>query len=418
MARIPKDKKEAEDFVKRALESWRLALLINEKGNAKTCLANALIAFRGSDAWEGILQFDTFHQRAMLAGRLPWCDRHEERAWTPTDDGLAANWLQHEGIMLASPAVSEAIEIVARDRPFHPVLAHLHRLQWDGEARLDEWAIRFLGAEDTPFVRAVASRWLISAVARVMQPGCKADCALILEGKQGLLKSTALRTLAFPWFTDELAELGSKDAAIQLAGAWIVEMAELDAMKRGDVARIKSFLSRTTDRFRPPYGRRTVEQPRQCVFAGTVNDNEYLRDETGGRRFWPIACTAIDIAGLTAARDQLWAEARDRYLAEESWWLNSEDLVSSAADEQEKRRRRDPWEPAIAEFLAGRSTTSISEILSEKFNIPLGERSQLDANRVAACLKSVGWIRYRQRFGEILEWRYRPEMFPPSPASS
>ena len=157
--------------------------------------------------------------------------------------------------------------------------------------RLEEWVITYLGAEDTPLNRAVGSRWMISGVARILQPGAKVDHMLILEGPQGAKKSSALKTLAgAEWFTDELAEIGSKDAAQQMRGIWVIEIAELDAISRAEVSRIKAFLSRTTDRYRPPYERYVVEMPRQCVFAGSVNPDTYLRDETGNRRFWPVRC--------------------------------------------------------------------------------------------------------------------------------
>jgi putative DNA primase/helicase len=177
----------------------------------------------------------------------------------------------------------------------------------------------------------VAARWLISAVARVFQPGAKADCCLILEGGQGIGKSSALRILGDPWFTDEIADLGGKDASFQTQGVWIVEIAELDSMNRSEVSRIKSFMSRNVGRFRPPYGRRIVESPRQCVFAGSVNHNVYLRDETGGRRFWPVECRSIDLAGLKRDRDQPWAEAVFKYQAGSPWWLESAELITKAA---------------------------------------------------------------------------------------
>jgi predicted P-loop ATPase len=405
MPRIPRDKKEAEEFVHHAMQEWRLALLLNESGAPKTCLANALIALRGHAEWRGILWFDTLHQRTMLRGKLPWCDRHEERAWLPQDDGLAADWLQHEGIMLASKAASEAIELVGHDQPYHPVLDYLSRVKWDGEPRTDKWAIQCLGVTDTDYARAVSSRWLISAVARVMEPGCKADCALILEGEQGIGKSQALKILFNPWFTDELAELGSKDAAIQLAGAWCVELAELVGMRRADIDRVKAFISRTHDRYRPVYGIRTIEQPRQCVFAGTVNDREYLRDETGGRRFWPISCKAIDLDKLAEWRDQLWAEARDQYEAGELWWIDGE-LAASAEEMQEERRYQDPWEEQVAEYLRGKADTSVNEILAE-LDIARGERSLAQAMRVGSALRLLGWERYQKRDDRARSWRYR-----------
>jgi len=135
---------------------------------------------------------------------------------------------------------------------YHPVLNYLERCQWDGVARLDQWTVNYLGAPDTPYVRAVSSKWMISAVARVHRPGCKVDTGLILEGFQGIRKSTAIGVLANPWFTDEVADLGTKDSALQLAGVWILELAELDSMSRGEVSGIKAFMSRSKDRYRPP----------------------------------------------------------------------------------------------------------------------------------------------------------------------
>ena len=183
----------------------------------------------------------------------------------------------------------------------------------------------FLGVPDSPFVRAVGAKWMISAVARIFKPGCKADCALILEGLQGLGKSTAARVIADPWFSDEIAEFGSKDAAMQLSGVWVIELAELDSMNRAGVDVVKSFISRSNDRFRPPYGRRVTEVRRQCVFVGTVNGNDYLKDETGGRRFWPVQCESIDIDALRRNRTQLWAEARSTV----SGWRNLVDRRSN-----------------------------------------------------------------------------------------
>jgi predicted P-loop ATPase len=237
--------------------------------------------------------------------------------WTDHEDRLAAEWLQRQGILVSVDVAGQAVQTAARDHPFHPVRTYLNGLQWDGVERVDRWLSTYLGADDTEYSRAVGSRWLISAVARIFRPGAKADCCLILEGPQGIRKSTALRTIAGEYFTDELADLGSKDAAMQTRGVWIIELSELDNLSHAEVARIKAFMSRTTDRFRPPYGMRLVESPRQCVFAGTVNHGTYLRDETGGRRFWPVVCGCIDIDTLARDRDQLWAETKIRFV----YWI-------------------------------------------------------------------------------------------------
>ncbi len=255
----------------------------------------------------------------------------------------------------------------------------------------------------------MGSRWLISAIARIFRPGAKADCCLILEGPQGIRKSTALRTLAGEYFTDELADLGSKDAAMQIRGVWIIELSELDSLSHSEVARIKAFMSRTTDRFRPPYGMRLVESPRQCVFAGTVNHSTYPRDETGGRRFWPIACGRIDVDALARDPDQLWAEAKARFEGGAVWWLETADLVQMASDQQIERYEGDPWEEVIGPWVESRTSVSISEVL-EKCLQKAQALWTTDKNRAARRLRAVGWERYRERHGSRLEWRYRKDV--------
>ena len=262
-------------------------------------------------------------------------------------------------------------------------------------------------------------------MARIYQPGAKADCCLILEGPQGLKKSTALKTIAGEWFTDEIADLGSKDAAMQTRGVWIIEIAELDSMSRADVGKIKAFMSRACDRFRPPYGRRLIEAPRQCVFAGSVNQSTYLRDETGGRRFWPVACTRILIDELARHRDQLWAEAVVRYREGSVWWLDSVELNRVAHQEQSDRYEGDPWDELLAEWLEHPtarhdsgvplyvfSSNDDSVSIHDALIHAIGKRpeywTQGDKNRVGRCLRALGWERYRDREGTRLEWRFRP----------
>jgi predicted P-loop ATPase len=329
--------------------------------------------------------------------------------WTDQEDRLAAEWLQKQGILVSVEIAGQAVQTAARDHPFHPVRSYLKGLQWDGVERLECWLSTYLGCEDTKYSRAVGSRWLISAVARIFRPGAKADCCLILEGPQGIRKSTALRTLAGEYFTDELADLGSKDAAMQTRGVWIIELSELDSLSDSDVARIKAFMSRTTDRFRPPYGMRLVESPCQCVFAGTVNQSTYLRDETGGRRFWPVACGRINIDAVARDRDQLWAEARARFDADAAWWLETNELAQMASDQQMDRYEGDPWEEVIAPWLEARSSVSIGEVLEKCLQKAQALWTQTDKNRAARCLKALGWERYRERQGSRLEWRYQRE---------
>jgi putative DNA primase/helicase len=308
---------------------------------------------------------------------------------------------------------------------FHPVRRYLDGLNWDGVRRLDNWLTWYAGAVETPYVAAVGSRMLIAAVARIYRPGCKADNVTILQARQGALKSTLVKTLAGQWFTDEIADLGSKDAAMQVAGVWILEIAELDSMSRAEGSKVKAFISRTADRFRPPYSRQVVEAPRQCIFVGTVNHDSYLKDETGARRFWPVTCGRIDIDELGTNRDQLWAEAVHQFRAGAAWWLDSDQLHDEAEVQQAARYDGDAWDELIAKWVARPeqrndqgghpmqpfSSTDESVTVSDILTHAIGKRSdqwtQADQNRVARSLKFLDWERYRRRLNGALVWQYR-----------
>ena len=175
-------------------------------------------------------------------------------------------------------------------------------------------------------------------------------------------------------------------------GAWVIELPELDAISRAEFSRIKAFMSRAVDRFRPPYGRRLIESPRQCVFVGTVNHGEYLRDETGGRRFWPVTCGQINLEALRRDRDQLWAEAVVRYRKGEHWWLEEPDAVKAAMEEQEFRYSTDPWEEPVAAWLAkGHDAVTTDDVLSNALYKPAGQWTRGDEMRVGAILHRLGW---------------------------
>jgi hypothetical protein len=395
-----------------ASSAWRRDLLRAKpamngtEGRILPVLANAIAAFRHAPEWGGVLAFNEFAFGTVALRAAPW-GIVPKGEWTDHEDRLAAEWLQKQGVLVSVEVAGQAVQTAARDRPFHPVKAYIQSLEWDRIERIDRWLSAYLGAEDNEYARAIGTRWLISAVARIYRPGAKADCCLILEGPQGIRKSTAIRTLAGEFFTDELADLGSKDAAMQTRGVWIIELSELDSLSHSEVARIKAFMSRTTDRFRPPYGMRLVESSRQCVFAGTVNHSTYLRDETGGRRFWPITCGQIDVDSLARDRDQLWAEAKARLDAGSVWWLETAELVQLASDEQTERYEGDPWEEVIGRWADDRLSVSISEVLEKCLQKPQGLWTQTDKNRTARCLRALGWERYRERHGSRLEWRYR-----------
>jgi predicted P-loop ATPase len=392
---------------------WRNELIrskptaADRQGHVYPVLANAITALRYAPEWKGVLAFNEFDLLPVAVRTSPWGALPGGSGWTDHEDRLTAEWLQRNGILVDVHTAGQAAQTVAKDRSLHPIRSYLESLRWDGIERLDCWLSAYLGVEDTAYTRAVGARWLISAVARIYRPGVKADCCLILEGPQGTRKSTALKTLAGSYFTDELADLGSKDSALQTRGVWIIELSELDTLSRSEVSRIKAFMSRTTDRFRPPYGKRLIESPRQCIFAGTVNHSAYLRDDTGGRRFWPVACGSIDIDRLARDRDQLWAEAKARFDAGAVWWLETGELTVAAAQEQADRFDGDPWEEVLARWCENRTSISVSEVLSCCLDKPKAQWTQADKNRVARCFRTLGWERYRDRQGVTLEWRYR-----------
>jgi hypothetical protein len=312
----------------------------------------------------------------------------------------------------------------AKNRPVDCLRDYLRTSRWDGVPRLDTWLSRYLGARDNSYNRLVGRKWLIQAVARGLTPGCKADNVLVLEGKQGAQKSTALRVLGGNgrFFTDQLPDnLGDKDASIAMNGAWIVEMADLHSLPKTRVTTLKAFITRQVDRFRPPYGKNLIDTPRRSVLAGTTNEKGYLVDETGNRRFWPVACgddeegapvIALRMRALRDDVDQLWAEAVAAYDAEEVWWLTTATEVALAKGMQEERIVEDPlalmlesrlanqeWEIAIEGGKTKKITSTIVQLtMTDALNWAYettDPNHRKDAKAVAAILVKNGFRRVR-----------------------
>jgi predicted P-loop ATPase len=284
----------------------------------------------------------------------------------------------------------------ARRNSFHPVRDYLDRLRWDGVPRLDGWLSRYGGAEASAYSVAVGTIPLIAAVRRVREPGCKFDELLVLEGAQGVDKSTALRVLAVrdEWFVDDLPiGADSKVVMEQISGCWIAEFAEMKGMKSSEVENVKSMVARQIDKARMAYGRAVTERPRQCVFFGTTNADEYLRDSTGNRRFWPIKVTRFDTDALRADRDQLWAEASAREADGESIRLPKH-LWAIAGEHQDARMMRDPMFEVLSERLEGHEgkvrANDIWDALG--LNDP-ARRTQSHNNQLHSAMHKLGWSR-------------------------
>lgn len=319
---------EEEDFLEK--------LKRDRRGTPESDVFNCLIVLKYDPALKGKIRLDEFAHRLVVIDDLPWRGKDETPYWTDTDDACLRNYFATKYLIKGKGIIDDALQEVTQANKFHPVREYLTGLTWDGECRVDTLFIDYIGAEDTEYIRAVTRKWMCGAVARVMVPGIKFDTAIVLYGSQGLGKSLILERLGRKWFNNSLVDIKTKDALEQIQGSWINELAELAPTYKNDNEIVKAFISRTSDRFRSPYGRRTEEYPRQCVFAGSTNNLMFLKDRTGNRRFWPITGdkdrktkNAWDITQDDI--DQLWAEAY-------YYWSNGESLVLEGDLEEEALR--------------------------------------------------------------------------------
>lgn len=314
-------------------------LIPRKDGRPAKLLANVIAAFRMHPHWAGAIAYDAFAERVVKI-------KPERAPWSDTDSARTAVWFAKTiGFEPSVSLVDTAVAVVAESNVVHPVRDWLTGLEWDGVKRCERLFTDYFGAPDTPYARAIGVRFLISAVARVMRPGCQVDCMPVLEGKQGIRKSTGLEALfGQEWFSDSVIDVGSKDSYQSLRNKWALEFGELDSLKSREITRVKAFLSARVDSYRPSYGRSVKDFKRQLVFVGSTNEDEYLVDRTGNRRFWPVACTRVDVERIHTDRHWLWAEAYTRFQDGEPWHLDSEELTDWATEEQAERVASDAWE--------------------------------------------------------------------------
>lgn len=379
-------------------QAWRAELLRNTQGNVIACVSNLAMILHFHPDWQG-LAYDEFSAIVVHRARPPWHAAFQPRstlagnaAWVDADAVRMSDWFgRHEGLRASPEACAVAADTAARTRPFHPVREYLLSLAWDGVDRAHAWLATYLGVEDSAYSQDVARTFLISAVARILRPGCKVDTMLVIEGEQGARKSTVIKALfGEEYVNDTTIDLHSKDRFQALAGKWAIEHAELDGLSRSDAERVKAFCSSPVDRFRPPFGRVEVVQPRQCVFVGTTNRDEYLDDETGARRFLPVRARTINVEGLAAARDQLWAEAIARYYAGEQWWPSVE-LSSDYRSHQEQRRKSDPWHEPVAKYVEHRDEVTMVDLLGTAIGKEKALWSTGDYQRAGKIMRALGW---------------------------
>jgi hypothetical protein len=381
------------------------------KGAPVACLATAMHFLRNDRNWAGVLAHDLFSDKRMLMAPIPVVNGQKPNDFSPrpiTDDDIvdAVVWFEANlKIKLGKGIVGDALMRRAGECPFDPLVDALRSLRWDGKPRLKTWLRDYCGAlesgeQSLDYLGVVGERWMISAVARAMRPGCKVDSVMVFVGKQGRGKSTMARELCFNpgWFSDSIPHrLESKDAADHVRGLWIIEFAELAAMTRGEVEDTKAFISRQVEHFRPAYARTEVTYARRCVFFGSTNTDDFLKDTTGNRRFWPVNIERdINIAKIRADRDQFWAEAVARFDAGEQWHLTNEE-AGLAEMKQSIHIFKDGRVDILRDKLAGKTKVHITEVCNMLFMTHL-KRDQMDA---ANILKELGWARKHMRTGEI-----------------
>lgn len=359
----------------------------NSKGEPFASVANIARCLNGDPTISKTIWYDEFLQRIVTVWR-----RSEPTEWADVDDINLLIYLQEAMGMpkLAKATVQDAITAVAYQDVRNEAKAYLESLQWDGIERLPMFFPDFFGTESNEYITRAGINFWVSMVARVTRPGCKVDNMVVLEGAQGSGKSSALAIIGGKWFTEAHRSPTDKDFFVELEGKLLVEIGEMDAFSRSEVNKTKQVITCQTDRYRAPYDRRAADHPRRCVFAGTTNRDDWNKDETGARRFWPVDCQEINHANLAISRDVLFAEAMYRLKRGESWW---EMPIESTKAQQESRRDCDELEVVLIDWLIGRRETTVGHVMNELMNVPLDRQDKQLQMRIGKALRAIGWVK-------------------------
>lgn len=410
-------------------------------GGIVDCRENVFNILRLHPELTGLVAFNRFSHRAIKTRQPPW--KSDAGDWTDQDDLQLGFWITHHvGITIkATRTITDGVAMAAYDNAFHPVLDFLDALPaWDGIERLSYWLSECAGAAETDYTRLVGPWFIMNLVRRVRHPGCQADYMVVLEGQQGKRKSTLLRTLVGndDWFADTPMKIGDKDALLSLAGKWLYEFGELDSFGKAEATTVKQYLTSRIDRVREPFARRHEDRPRSCCFAGTTNQGEYIKDSTGGRRFWPVSCDdEINLQKMAEWRDQLFAEAEHRLRSDDAdarrCWPTRLEEEKYLEPEQEARQIGDPWYDRIAWWVdSGRipngetskaaslqdSFTS-AELLHWALGVPFDriDGGRQMTTRVGIVMHKLNWKKQRDSTGARI-WRFvRPKTSAGGPAT-
>lgn len=431
-------------------DDWGRVLTRNREGKVEGSLHNIMLVLEHDERLAGLFWLNESSNQVVMARAAPWPGSNREE-FVDGDSAELAAWLQHPdryGMRCSDDTVLKAVIAVARRHRRHPIREYLLGLEWDGVPRIESMLIDLFGATDTRYTRQVAPCFMVGAVARILWAdpknpalGAKVDFMLVLEGPQGKKKSTSLSELfGSYWFVETVESPNGKDFYQIIQGCWGVEIGEMDSFGKADVTAVKVAITRRTDKFRAPYERMPNSYRRECVFVGTTNDREYLKDATGGRRFLPVRADGdVDVPGIVAQRDQLWAEAVHLFREGFAYWV----LPDDAPAEQAARYIADSWEGRIERWLAGSfrhdrdgipiaperlrfqpgrpvEWTTTDELLEYAVGVDPAKHTKADQMRISAIMKRFGqepivgdfrredsWDHVRQRwFDGGREWRW------------
>lgn len=407
---------------------------VNDKGTPKGIRENVYYALLHDDQLKGLVVFDEFSELHMKTRPAPWEGKGSKPyespvEWHTIDSLQLAHYVaaKHRVIVGNPMTIDQAVDMASRDCRVNPVREYLESLVWDGTDRLQFWLHDIIGTPQRDYAALAGTRFFLQLVARVMEPGCKADYALILQGGQGRKKSSLFRVIGGRWYAETPFKIGDKDAYMVLQGIWLYEMSELDALSRAESNAAKAFISSRFDRFRAPYGQRVTSVPRRTVLGGTTNPEQFLKDTTGERRYWPFhVAQEIDLAALESVRDQLFAEAVHRYRAGERWWNEIDEEEQIFDPEREPFSQVDPWVDKLSGYVnseritlqndedgdpiefadqkanADRDFFSTMELLTKGLGV---EASRIDRGKqmqgaVASCMRVLGFAPHRETGGK------------------
>lgn len=405
-------------------QGW-LRLCMTGKGGVLNNVENIHIAMTNDTGLVNALAFNEMTRTITVQhaiGNPKQTNPHWPRDLADHDYTTIQRYLQRAGLRQAGREnIIHVTDEFAHENPYHPIRKWLGSLAWDKTERLTTWLETTTGADDRKYLAEIGRMFVIAMTARIFEPGCKADYMIVLEGGQAEQKSKMCRLLAGnEWFSDHLPDITSgKDASLHLRGKWLIEIAEMHAFNRAEATQLKQFISRQTEQYRPPYGRIEIAEPRQNLFIGTTNKEVYLKDETGGRRFWPLKVKHINLDWLTQNRSQIFAEAVHAYREGRPWWPDRAFEQEFIQPKQEDRYDADAWEEQVAEYVKSKDNVTILEVAigaldygKPKITTPYGtidgnvgspgsggtgtsinRLTRTDQSRIAAILSNLRWVR-------------------------